>query len=267
MFHVLAHVGTTRGLRASVFDSVYVAFVQRHAGPASARPLGMDAEVLGRCLPDDVTLIAVQALAWLFASVEDAARTAVQDMSTLAPVVVEDGTLLSSLVAHGPVVEVLRIACELERPVHAALPRVSIDDDALARALERVEPAAPGLADCEIALVRSLRLRGRVRGREIWVGAPDPDLGVSVSHAAWQAAHEASVRELSLFVDASSPATVEEIEHAALVLLATRAADTGLAEPHANWLAALHPDAGRLAGVEPTGVGDQLVKRARAPRR
>jgi hypothetical protein len=47
VFHVLAHVEATQALAASLWDRTYVAFVERHLGPAAHRALGEDARVLG----------------------------------------------------------------------------------------------------------------------------------------------------------------------------------------------------------------------------
>lgn len=266
VFHVLAHVHASRHLRASLFDSTYVRFAEGHLGPSSNRHLAEDADVLGRCLPDDASLARAQGLAWLFESVEHAERTAAHDLANLAPSDVSDPARLASLASAGPAVEVLRLASLLEREHHARLPRIEIDAAALGHALDVVRSAAPGLGACRVVVVPTLRLRGRVRGDEIWVGAPHPALACSFAHVVWQAAHEATVRDIARSVVADATPTVDDIEHAALVLLAERAAAARLTAEHSLWLANLHPEARRLAHSEPTGVAATLLTRARARR-
>lgn len=267
VFHVLAHVRASRHLRASVFDATYVRFAEHHLGAAAARRLAQDADVLGRCLPDDGTLANAQGLAWLFDSFEQAERSVARDLATLAPGDVTDSTRLASMASAGPAVEVLRLACHLEGEHHTRLPRVEIDDSALRRELSAVRSAAPGLDECRVVVVRALRLRGRVRGDEIWIGAPDPALNCPLAHVVWQAAHEATVRDVVRSVAGMEAPTTDAMEHAALVLLRERAASANLATEHSRWLANLHPDAGRLAHTEPTDVAAELLTRARTRRR
>jgi hypothetical protein len=111
--------------------------------------------------------------------------------------------------------------------------------------------------------VRSLRLRGRaVSGPRdaIWVGVPSVDPGPSLAHVTWQAAHEATVlevqdaaRERSLVLDHDS------LEHAAVVLLATRAADASRSAAHAEWLAHFGANAPPTARGSLVGDAASLV--------
>lgn len=130
---------------------------------------------------------------------------------------------------------------------------------ALEDALAPLVAVAPGLAGARVELVPALRLRGRAFEDVLWVGLPSAALGVDVAHAAWQAAHEATVREVTARVrDAEHAAAGARVGHAeletfALSLLATRVRDGGagaapaagspyrrgdaLAASHAAWLA------------------------------
>jgi hypothetical protein len=238
VFHVLAHVRQTSALAASVYDPDYVRFVERHLGPAASRSLGADSEVLGRIVTTHPALSRIGLLAWLFREIEPARRLASVDLAALSECAVDAPDLLASLRAQGPAVEVLRCACELERPSFERLPAPRIDAGSLRDALASVSGVAPALADCTVATVRSLRLRGRVRGREIWIGTPGDDEPPSLDHVVFQALHEATVLELSRAVRARDAFVGERaLEHAAVVLLAGRAAAHGEARRHAHWLA------------------------------
>jgi hypothetical protein len=177
-------------------------------------------------------MASIQLLAWLFDDADHAALGAARDLAELGAGDVLRPELLEPLVALGPAVEVLRCAAELEREALAALgpPLVMLDE--VAAALTVAERAAPGLATSTILPLRSLRLRGRVRGAEIWIGAPSPDLALEPEHVAWQAAHEATVREVS----SAGGLAERRVEAVALVLLAERAARAKLASAHRRWL-------------------------------
>jgi hypothetical protein len=236
VFHVLAHV--PGNAPASVFDPAYVAFVAKHAGPADSRPLGEDALVLSRGAKTHETLARLQMLAWVFEGESRAPEdrnleelTDVDDRSALAVVTRADVM---------PLAEVLRASAELEAPVYDALPRARLDRTELDRALAEIAPAAPFLRECTVECVRPLRLRGRVRGRRIWVGEPSEDLGPTTEHAAFQAAHEATVAEVSSLAREHGVAHDHHaLEHASLVLFAERAESAGLAARHARWLSHL----------------------------
>jgi hypothetical protein len=236
VFHVLAHV--PGDAPASVFDPAYVAFVAKHAGPSSSRPLGDDVSVLARGANDHETLARVQLLAWLF----DGESRAPADRTLAELTDVDDRSALATLTRPELVAlsEVLRAAAELEAEVYDALPRQRRARSELDRSLAEVSEAAPFLRECTVECVRPLRLRGRVRGRQIWVGEPSDDVGPTVEHAAFQAAHEATVAELSALARAHGvPHSHDGLEHASLVLFAERASSVGLAARHARWLSHL----------------------------
>jgi len=238
VFHVLAHVRATRAIPASVHDPAYVAAVAAELGPASERPLAADAVVLGRVLATHELLARAQLLAWLFQGLDRARAVAGVDLADLAASDVDEPSVLAELCELGPAVEVLRCACELERPLFERLAVPSFDPAPVLGALAGAAGLAPALASCRFGVVRSLRLRGRVRGREIWFGLPDLDGEPSLLHVTWQASHEATVLELLEAARLSGLAVAErELEHAALVLLAERAERSGKERDHAQWFA------------------------------
>lgn len=236
VFHVLAHVSATAHLPASVFDSEYIAFVQRHVGPARERPLGQDAALLGTLLATHEQLARAQLIAWLFDSVEQVSGAAGGELAELQAAQVAAPELLPVLVRAGPAVEVLRCAAELELDALAELPPASYDAKRLQGGLESASVVAPGLSRSVVTPLRSLRLRGRVRGRVIWVGAPGPQPGPTLEHVIWQACHEATVGEVSrLAVDRDVGLAERAVERVAVVLLAERAVTAGRAAEHARW--------------------------------
>jgi hypothetical protein len=225
VFHVLAHVRATRDLASSVYDPAYVALVEESVGPARDRTLEEDAHLLGQALPSFDALARVQALAWLFRSEARVRSACGRDLAALAPEDVDAPALLPAL-AGDPAAEILRAAAELEMPLLPRLPPLAMDLGELGRALDVAALAAPLLRACRVFVVRALGLRGRVMGREVWIGDAPPE------HAAWQAAHEATVAEIGKGEHAA-------VEGAALVLLARRAGEAGLGEAHARWLSHL----------------------------
>jgi hypothetical protein len=228
VFHVLCHVEGTAHLAASVFDSRYVAFCREHLGDPEARTLAEDARALGLVAADHEDLARLQLVAWLFTSAERGQAAAPIELDALQDEEVDRPGLLPTLRKRREAVELLRCAVELERPFHARLPAVN----ATSLDLSLVSRAAPALVEHEIRLVRSLRLRGRVYENEIWVGVPDPVLGPSAEHVGWQAAHEATVAEVSRAFGLGE----REVEHVAVVLLAERARREGLTSEHGVWL-------------------------------
>lgn len=240
VFHVLAHVRATRHLAASVFDSVYVRFVEAHCGPSTARTLARDAEVLGRVVMSHEGLASLQLLAWLHSTVDAARGLAELELTQLTSTQVDAPELLLPLSRMGPAVEVLRCAALLEVDSWSVLPAPPDAAGDLQEALDGMVMAAPRLTRCRVRRIRSLRLRGRVRGDEIWVGHPDDALGVSVEHVAWQAAHEATVREVAEAMETMGrPPTFAVVEHVAVVLLAGRSASAGMGAGHRAWLSHL----------------------------
>jgi hypothetical protein len=235
VFHVLAHALETAAFPASLYDRAYVEFAARHLGPASERSLGEDAGVLGSVLQSHGALARVQLVARLFAGIEPASRYAAVDLGELARRGIVEIELVRSLEPVIDAAELLRVACEIEREPLARLPAAFSEVAELARALDELLPLAPGLSARTVAVVRSLRRRGRAFRDEIWVGTPNGELGVSVDHAAWQACHEATVLELG--AAAGDDIGEREIEHAAVVLLGERARAAGREPEHGRWLA------------------------------
>lgn len=236
-FHVLAHAPIDAA--ASAWDPTYVAWSAARLGPASERALGEDARALAATLGSHEALVRAQLLAWLFDEDVRASSHFERALSELAPSDVDahGAPDVLAYVAGDRGAELLWCAIALEAEHHARLPPVSpASIAALAEALDVVRPAAPALDRFDVRVVRSLRLRGRVRGREIWVGAPDPELGPSAEHAAWQAAHEATVAEIE---EREPSLGFEDLELAAVRLLDERAADVGQAGAHARWLSGL----------------------------
>ncbi|HET9956086.1 MAG TPA: hypothetical protein VFQ61_16380 [Polyangiaceae bacterium] len=250
-FHVLAHVpNPTPG---SLYDPAYIARVATWLGAASDRTLGEDVRLLVEGTRDFAGYARIQNLAWLFATPEQAQKVAAVDITALTPTQVEDPSALAALCAPAwqglkNTIELLRCAITLESAVFQRLPSWNWSRDALRDWLRRVRSAAPSLDQFRISTLRSLGWRGRVRGREIWIGEPF-ESGPSVAHLAFQAAHEASVAELN-DLDCSE----RERESAALVLFAQRARAAGLAQEHAKWLQHF----GGTIGTDPVALRREL---------
>jgi hypothetical protein len=237
VFHVLAHVRSTASLAPSVYDDRYVALVRQYAGGSEERTLGEDAALLGRLLADHGTLARVQLLAWLFDTVEQARSCAHIDLSQLQAAQVGAPQLLAALAGVGVGAEILRCAAHLEEPAWELLPPIAVDAVGVAIAFADAERAAPMLRHCNVGFVRALRLRGRVLGRSLWVGAPGEALCLACDHVAWQAAHEATVCEV--VEQCGGSVEHDRTERVAVVLLGERACDAGLRGAHAAWFAHL----------------------------
>lgn len=239
VFHVLAHVAGSAGLASSLYDPAYVQFVEQRLGPARERALGEDAQVLGRAVGSHQALARAQLLGWLFHTVEQASVHAATDLGELVTSDVAEPSLVGPLAAAGPSVELLRCAALLERAAFERLPAALCDRAMLGRALCDAVPLAPGLRGARVMTLRSLRLRGRVRGADIWVGVPCAEPGPDRPHVVWQASHEATVRELGLVAAGGAELGERAVEAVAVVLLAQRAAEAGLGSEHGRWLAHL----------------------------
>ncbi len=234
VFHVLAHVSKTAHLPASICDDVYTAFVASHAGPVSVRALDEDAAVLGHVFENHVALSRAQLVTRLFDSTATALARATTDLDDLtAP-----ASLRLALRPIATGVELLRCAALLEAPVVDALPSITLDETQLRTALASVLASSPTLHHFTIVPIVALRLRGRLMGQEIWTGLPCNELALSPTHVAWQAAHEATVAEVSA-ASRGAEASLEErgIEHIALVLMTERAAESKASGPHGTWQA------------------------------
>lgn len=286
VFHVLAHVRLSSP--ASCFEPAYVQWCAERLGPATQRELGHDAAVLERVLQTDEAATTVQLLALLFPDGASASAASSRDLLQIreeirAGVAQAAGValsfaefqlgLLERLLPMGAALEVLRMACELERRHLALLPPPSpAANAALMDALQSLAGVAPLLAAVDVRELRPLWRRGRVvpsygdwRRAEIWVGSACADQGPGLRHVAWQACHEASVVELSrawaLNSSAEPGAGVgypAAIEHAALVLLEERVAKAER-QPHGLGVGGREAwDAwrGHLARGLPRGIND-----------
>lgn len=191
--------------------------------------------IAGAALTHDV-LARAQALAWVFDDAVTQERVADRELASLGPGEVASSDALAIATSSGPVAEVLRAAAELELPELSGLTHEPAHEEtleAIAHALEGVKPAAPSLDTFEIAVARPLGLRGRTLGSSILVGCP----GIGCpepEHVAWQAAHEATVSELS-----RKRLPFLELEKQAIARLRSRARAAGLDGAHARWLSRL----------------------------
>ncbi|MBI3203624.1 MAG: hypothetical protein HYZ29_18950 [Myxococcales bacterium] len=236
VFHVLAHVRSD--VPASLYDPAWIELAARHLGAAGGRTLAEDAVALRALAPDHAALASAQLVAWLFRDLERASACAARPLEELGPDDVGAPELLAPLMRVPAAAELLRLAAELETPFFRRLPAADVDYPSVEAALSTVACAAPGLDGCAIALLRPLRLRGRVRGDVIWVGVPDAQRGPTPEHVAWQAAHEATVRE----VGALDSRDERRVEQMAVVLLAMRADRVGARTAHRRWLAHFGPN-------------------------
>jgi hypothetical protein len=252
VFHVLAHVDVG-AVPASCHDTAYIAWAAARLGPATERALGEDARILGGALASHDGLARAQLLAWLWREEADVRAVAHRDLGDLGAPDVADPVALRVIQELGAAVEILRAAAELELPRLGAIDPAPAERAAraLADALAETARAAPWLLRMQVAMVRSLPRRGRVHHTAIFIGAPSV-AGAEPEHAAWQAAHEATVIEVERSPHGrSGPSTFEAVEREALGLLRSRARRAGLADAHARWLATLDLSAlGAIADVE-----------------
>jgi hypothetical protein len=171
----------------------------------------------------------------VFTDRDRARRVWERPLGELAPNNVDDPSALV-MTAGDPAAELLWCAIALEDDAHSGLPEMKTHD--VVEAALTLADVAPTIAQFDLGIVRSLRLRGRVRGREIWIG--EPGAGPTLDHVAWQAAHEAAAVELS---EHHPMLPFPSIEHGSVVLLAMRSERAGRGAEHAKWLAALRsPD-------------------------
>lgn len=246
VFHVLAQVPDASRLPSSLYSRWYVDFAARHLGPMEARPLGEDVAGLGRALQRHEQLAEVQALAWLWRDVEQAQACLTLGLADLqASHVAEPGWL--PVLQRAPWAAALRDAALLEAPLLGGLPNVSLDVAELEGELLRWQAWAPGLASLEIMPLRPLTVHGRLWDSRLWVGVPG--CGAGLAQVACQAAHEATLAEVSQRAAALGE---REREAAALVVLARRVAGTDREADHVAWceahgVEAQHLDAAQLS--------------------
>lgn len=235
-FHVLAHVAGTRQLPASAHSEAYVKWAQGLLGDPERRTLAEDTRLLAGAFPTHEALANVQALARLFGSVDRLLEIGARPLSELSPSDVDDAASLAHLQGLGAAGELAFCAMTLELVYFLQLPAPPPAPLELLESLLELVPLAPRLSSAKVGCVRSLHLRGRVWGDEIWVGHPGAEVAPSLEHAAWQAAHEATVVEVA----AQQPELGErEVEHMALTRLARAAQTRGKQAEHQRWLAAV----------------------------
>jgi hypothetical protein len=227
VFHVLAHVAhEPRRLPSSLHSHAYQRFVEDLAGPASGRALAQDVHLLAALLRDHETLASVQRLAFEWPDPERA-RAEVE----------------AALRGFPPAAELLRCAALLECDVYTRLPAPIVDRDALESAV-----SALVLQQLPIVTSRPLTEHGRLWNGVVYVGVPGQ--GVTLEHAAHQAAHEHAVYELR-----DAKLGERDTEAVALVRLHLRLAGTPHADAHRRWCArwgvrAEHLDPGRLTPAQ-----------------
>jgi hypothetical protein len=231
-FHVFAHVSDTAHLPASVSSQRYVAWCRALLGDASERTLAEDARHLAAEFRTHAALAAVQPLAKLYATIERLSQVGERSLADLEPADVDDPRALSHLQALGGGAELAFCALLLELPAFSRLPPPPPPPPRLLDRVASLVPVAPSLSEARIGCVRSLYLRGRAWGEELWLGHPGAEIAPSVEHAAWQAAHEATV----VAVSRERPALVERaVEAEAMQRLTGSAAAIGEQLAHAAW--------------------------------
>ncbi len=245
VFHVLAHVARSAHLPASVWNPEYVAFVERELGPAEQRELGRDALLLAEWLDSHERLAAVQCVAFLHPTLQAAARAAPLELQDLVASSDNDAAVLRLLLGSERIrdaAELLRCAAALERPHYL---RLSFEREAapewarLRRATTALRRVAPLLSSFSLRGARALGRRGRVVDDRLWLGVPGTVGGPSIAHAAWQAAHEATVAEVAVTAAAGTQLSERAVEHVALAVLAARARRAQLEDAHGAWLATI----------------------------
>jgi hypothetical protein len=232
-FHVFAHVAGTKQLPASVHSAEYVAWARGRLGDPAKRTLAEDARLLGDAFPTHEALAAVQVLARLFASLQRVEAMGARPLSELSASDVDDEKALSRLRGLGAPGELALCSFVLELIYFVQLPPPPPVPLELVELLTSLVPLAPGLAEARVGCVRSLHLRGRVWGNEIWVGHPGAEVAPTPEHAAWQAAHEATV----VAVAKRRPELRErEVEAEAAAELTRAAFAHGRHDAHRRWL-------------------------------
>lgn len=235
-FHVLAHVEGTRKLPASVHSPAYVAWAQGLLGDPERRTLAEDARLLAGAFPTHEALARLQALARVFVEPERVLAVGARPLAELTKTDVDDASALQLLQGLGAPAELAFVSMTLELVYFLQLPPPSPFPSELIEPLAGLVPLAPGLAEASIGCVRSLHLRGRAWGNEIWVGHPGAEVAPTTEHAAWQAAHEATV----VAVAKREPALGErDVEGRAVEELRDAARRHGKQAAHGRWLDAV----------------------------
>ncbi len=247
VLHVLGHVGLPEP--GSLYEPEYVTWCAERLGQVQGRELGEDARLLSELLAPLDLRLRVQLLALLFEGDSDAARAGLVDLDAFEDQGVRgyDPAVWRQLLPSRTQVEVLRVACEVER-VHLARISPPNPEPALDRYLVEITEVAPMLARLPVRQLRPLWRRGRLMQQEIWVGVAKEGEGPGFEHVAWQAAHEATLRELSLLWR-STEGYDFELECASLALIGERARRSRHGEAQLRWW-------GALGGDLPRGIAE-----------
>jgi len=230
VFHVLAHVPGAR-FSASLYDPAYVAWAEAHLGPASTRPLGEDLAVLAQGQNQGVA-IRDQRYARVFVEPEAARAWTTTQLESLPEDALDRVDQRDAMLPSDPRLEVLRCAVALELEPWRRLPPPSLPVD-LATELASWVALAPRLEVLPLRALRSLGARGRLWNDAIWIGIPD-DVRTSREEVGWQAAHEATLAEVSEVVAGDDAA-----ERLSVALLAARVSTRAptRTESHRHWVA------------------------------
>ncbi len=232
-FHVFAHVEGTRELPASVYSARYIAWARQALGDPASRTLAEDATLLAGAFPTHAALAEIQVLARLFDTTAALSAVGSRSLAELAPSDVHSAGALAHLQRLGEPAELAFCALTLELPAFLELPLVAAVPPALLVELRELTPLAPRLTTAHVGCVRALDRCGRVWGREIWLGHPAAEVAPSIEHAAWQAAHEATVVAIA---ETRLELTERAVEAAAIEQLAQAARTAGKQREYARWL-------------------------------
>ncbi len=247
VLHVLAHLEATAELPSSVYSECYVRAARQRLGPVSERELGRDLALLVAQLNRHAELAQVQLLTRLHPTLADARNNAHRELCSLGDASNTNLEIRDTLLATVPIqAELLRCSALLEAEIFERWPLP--DQDAFRRALQAplsgLWSVAPQLRCLSVYGLRVLGRRGRAFPDGIWVGIPDEPEGPSVNHVTWQAAHEATVLEVSVRARTERWQLGErQVEHLAVVLMERRARAQGMTEGHGAWLSAMQPGA------------------------
>lgn len=237
VLHVLAHLPLPEP--GSVHEPDYVAWCAERAGASAARELGEDIQVLSQLLAPLELRVGCQGLAALFEDSGEAERFALVELADFPGQGVRsyDHAVWRQLLARRPAVEVLRLACEVER-MHLEQISPPSPDPALARYLAELTCVAPALERLRVRELRPLWRRGRLMREQVWVGSATRGEGPGLAHVAWQACHEATLSEVSRRWRSQAAYDVG-LELATIVVLKERAYRAGRAEEHRRWFTTL----------------------------
>ena len=241
VMHVLAHVPLDGP--GNLHDPRYVAWAREHQSPEARALLEHDAGLLARAWAKDPKLDPLHAYVELHDGLPGLRITATRALAEIDSDEVAAPELLATLRAL-PAAELLHatlslLVDEFERAILPAC-RAELEGARaeLARSIDAISPALPGLGDARIELCWALGPHGRALPRRILVGAPASWNQISPIHAAIVAAHEHAVRS-------TRSERYLICEWRALTTLSRRILDhdSSLRRAHASWLVSLDLDA------------------------